>query len=427
MPGQSNASPLSSWKMSSKAQRILSFEEARRCVEGHCAKILTETTRDICLIDLLSSVGRVLAEPVLADRDFPPFRRAARDGYAVQAADLRKIPVRLQVVGEVKAGSESTIVVGPGQAASIMTGAAAPPGSDGVVMIEYTTLRGSQVEVRKSIFAGDNFVAAGSEARRNDRLLAPGTKIDHAAIALIASVGMGSVNVFRKPRVAILATGDEIVDIASDPGPVQIRNSNTYSLAAQVSSAGAEPVLLPIAPDDAKRLRELIEVGFESDLLLLSGGVSMGKYDLVEQVLYEMQAELFFTGAQIQPGRPVVFGRVSRALDYKYFFGLPGNPVSTMVTFDLFAKPMIEALMGMSERKLVFLAARLKSEITTRLGLKRFLPGIISGEFERAEVELAPWRGSGDIAAVARANCYIVVPPDRERIAAGEWISVMAR
>jgi molybdopterin molybdotransferase len=243
----------------------------------------------------------------------------------------------------------------------------------------------------------------------------------------MASVGMGSVKVFRKPRVAILATGDEIVDVASTPGPVQIRNSNTYSLAAQVADAGGEAVLLPVAPDEAVRLRELIEQGFQSDLLLLSGGVSMGKHDLVEQVLSEMGAEFFFTGAQIQPGRPVVFGRVSRGSGLKYFFGLPGNPVSTMVTFDLFAKPMIEALMGMFARKLVFLAARLKSEIKTKPGLKRFLPGILSGEFERAEVALAGWQGSGDIAAVARAHCYIVVPPDREKMVAGEWISVMPR
>jgi molybdopterin molybdotransferase len=254
-----------------------------------------------------------------------------------------------------------------------------------------------------------------------------------------ASVGRTHLLVYSKPQIAVLSTGDEVVDIDVPPGPNQIRNSNSYSLAAQIKAAGGEPVLLPIAPDEPTRLRELISDGFESDLLLLAGGVSMGKYDLVEQVLADFQAEFFFTGAQIQPGRPIVFGRVPRGAgaparekhsqsdNYKYFFGLPGNPVSTMVTFDLFVRPVIDALSGLSPQKLIFLSAKLKSEIKTKTGLKRFLPAILSGEFEDAEVELARWQGSGDIAATARANCYIVIPPDRERIAAGEWVPVLMR
>jgi molybdopterin molybdotransferase len=157
--------------------------------------------------------------------------------------------------------------------------------------------------------------------------------------------------------------------------------------------------------------------------LLLAGGVSMGKYDLVEKVLSDLGAELFFTGAQIQPGRPVVFGRVRK----KYFLGLPGNPVSTMVTFDLFARPVIEALLGARPQKLVFLHARLSTEVKTKTGLKRFLPAVLSGEFEDAKVELVGWHGSGDIASSARANCYLVIPPDRDRIPAGEWMPVLLR
>jgi len=214
-----------------------------------------------------------------------------------------------------------------------------------------------------------------------------------------------------------------VVGISDTPGPNQIRNSNSYSLAAQVRMAGGESRLLGVARDDATHLRRLIQAGLGDDLLLLAGGVSMGKYDLVEQVLAELRAEFLFTGAQIQPGRPVVFGRAQG----KYFFGLPGNPVSTMVTFELFARPMLEALAGMTPRQLRFLHARLKSEIKTRTGLKRFLPGLLSGEFEHADVELIPWQGSGDIASTARANCYVVVPGDRERIAAGEWVAVMVR
>ena len=251
---------------------------------------------------------------------------------------------------------------------------------------------------------------------------------------------------FRKPRVAVLSTGDEVVEIDATPGPAQIRNSNSYSLAAQIQNAGGEAVRLAIAPDERGRLRALIEEGLGCDLLLLTGGVSMGKYDLVEQVLGELKAEFYFTGAEIQPGRPVVFGscgagalaRVDSGVaagtrtrapapHKKYFFGLPGNPVSTMVTFELFARPMIEALAGMTPQPLIFLRARLKSEIRTKTGLKRFLPAVLSGEFENAEVELARWQGSGDIAALARANCYVVIPPDRERIEAGEWVSLLMR
>ncbi len=180
-------------------------------------------------------------------------------------------------------------------------------------------------------------------------------------------------------------------------------------------------------PTNCKALRRLIEEGLKSDLLLMTGGVSMGRYDLVEQALSEMHAEFFFTGAKIQPGRPVVFGKCGALAREAstYFFGLPGNPVSTMVTFELFARPMLEALAGQSPRKLIFLHARLKTEIRVKTGLTRFLPAILSGEFENSEVELVAWQGSGDIAATARANCYVVIPPDRERIAAGEWVAVM--
>lgn len=407
------------------------------------------------LVELLDSMGQVLAEPVLADRDSPPFPRATRDGYAVRAADLARLPATLHVTGEIKAGAAADAIgkIESGQAAAIMTGAPAPPGSDAIVMVEYTSRSGDQVEITKGISAGDNIVPVGSEAKRGERLLSPGMRLDHAAIAVAASVGKSRLLVYAKPRVAVLATGDEIVDIDVPLAANQIRNSNTYSLAAQIQAAGGEPLLLPIAPDEPERLRELIADSLEADLLLLSGGVSMGKYDLVERVLNDFHAEFFFTGAQIQPGRPVVFGRVpcsaraparegdrhgfsragesakgSGALapeECKYFFGLPGNPVSTMVTFELFARPIVEALAGMTPRKLVFLYAKLKSEIKTKPGLKRFLPAVLSGEFEQTEVELVPWQGSGDIAATAKANCYIVIPPDRERIAAGEWVPIL--
>ena len=405
---------------------VFSFEQALHTVEEHASHL---RPRGKELLELLDSAGRVLAEPVTADRNFPPFPRATRDGYAVRAADLAQLPATLHVVGEIKAGSaDATIKLESGQAAAIMTGAPAPPGADAIVMVEYTSRKDDRVEITRGIAAGENIVPTASEAKRGDRLLSPGMRLNHAAIAVAASVGRSRLLVYAKPSVAVLSTGDEVVDVDVPPAPHQIRNSNTYSLAAQILSAGGEPVLLPIAPDEPRRLRELIQDGLEADLLLLTGGVSMGKYDLVEQVLAELNAEFFFTGAQIQPGRPVVFGRVvpaSSPAETKYFFGLPGNPVSTMVTFDLFAQPVLDALAGMTPRKLVFLRAKLKSEIKTKQGLKRFLPALLSGECEQSEVALIPWQGSGDIAATALANCYIVIPPDRDRIAAGEWVPVL--
>lgn len=400
---------------------LLTFEAARHLVEEHASRIHPSGKE---LVNLSSTLHRVLAEPVFADRDFPPFPRAARDGYAVQAADLANLPAVLDVIAEIKAGDNPEgILIAPGQAASIMTGAPAPGGADAVVMVEYTSTRGSQVEIHQSIAAGDNIVARSSEAKKGSQLLAPGLRMDAATIAVAASAGRSRLLVYGKPKVAILATGNELVDIDVPPGPAQIRNSNSYSLAAQIQFAGAEPVILPIAPDEPARLRELIAEGLEADLLLLSGGVSAGKYDLVEQVLSEFNAEFFFTGVKIQPGKPAVFGRAKQ----KYFFGLPGNPVSTMITFELFARPILDALCGLIPRKLIFLQARLKSDVHAKTGLTRFLPARLSGEFDHAEVELIPWGGSGDLAATALANCYLVIPPDRDRIPAGEFVPVLLR
>jgi len=407
---------------------VLSFEDARRVIEEQAA--LVQASGSEC-VDLLAADGRVLFEPVVADRHLPPFPRSTRDGYAVCSADLSQVPATLEVIGEIRAGEKLDKIplnIARGQAASIMTGAPVAAAADAVVMVEYSSLHGRQVEINRSVVTGENIVACGAEARAGSRLLDRGVRLNAAALALATSVGKSTLQVYKRPRVAVLTTGDEIVDVDATPGPTQIRNSNSYSLATQVRRAGGEAVLLPVAPDELIELRRLIEEGLKLDLLLMTGGVSMGRYDLVEQVLSEMHAEFFFTGAKIQPGRPVVFGRAAGSGGERpetYFFGLPGNPVSTMVTFELFARPMLEALGGQAPHQLTFLHARLKSEIRMKTGLKRFLPAFVSGEFDKAEVELVAWQGSGDIAATARANCYIVIPADRECILAGEWVAVM--
>ena len=310
-----------------------------------------------------------------------------------------------------------------------MTGAAVPPGADAVVMVEYTKHIGERVEVLRAASVGENIVAQGSEARAGDELLPPGKRLDFAPIAVAAAVGKTILDVYRKPRVSILSTGDELVDLAAVPALHQIRNSNSYSLAAQVTLAGGEAVQLPVAADEKPALTALIQQGLSSDLLLLSGGVSMGQFDLVEQVLADLGARFVFTGAEIQPGKPVVFGEVPCGKDKSAtpFFGLPGNPVSTMVTFDLFVRPVVQALAGAIPVRLPTAKARLAREIKTKTGLTRFLPATLRGDLYEPEVEFVPWQGSGDIAAVARANCYVIVPPDRDRIGAGEMVSILLR
>ena len=288
---------------------LLSFSDARLLVEQQAAK-LSPTAAE--LTSLLDAVGLALAEDLRADRDFPPFPRATRDGYAVRAVDVQTVPAELSCIGTIRAGAaveEPALALQPGEAVEIMTGAPVPQGADAVVMVEYTKSAGSRVTVQRSVEPGENVVPAGAEARRGDVMVAKGTRVRHAAVAVAAAVGRPEVAVYRRPQVAVLATGDELVDINLPPGPNEIRNSNSYSLAAQVNEAGGDATILPVARDERDDLAVLLAKGLTYDLLLLTGGVSMGKYDLVEEVLASLGAEFFFTGVAIQPGKPVVFGQ----------------------------------------------------------------------------------------------------------------------
>jgi len=405
--------------------KLLSFAEARLTAEKYAGSL---AATDPELTNLLDAVGLVLAEDLPADRDFPPFPRATRDGYAVRAADVQAVPVQLSNVGSLKAGAsmeESAVSVGAGECVEIMTGAPVPAGADAVVMVEYAQASGHKVTVTRAVKPGENVVAAGAEARQGIVMVPRGTRVHHAAVAIAAAVGRPEIAVHRRPRIAILATGDELVDINLPPGPNEIRNSNSYSLAAQVNNAGGEAMLLPVARDEANELALLLGRGLNADLLLLTGGVSMGKYDLVEEVLASLGAEFFFTGVAIQPGKPVVFGQVKLGGKTTPFFGLPGNPVSTMVTFQLFVRPVLDALGGSAPAPLPFAQAKLKEPFATKTGLTRFLPARLSGTHEDPEVEVVRWQGSGDLMAASRANCYIVVPPDREKFEKREAISIL--
>src|SRR5215467_3690996 len=287
----------------------LSFEDARHLVEEHAAKIRPRATEEV---ELLEGVNRVLAEPICADRDFPPFPRAARDGYAIRAAELAQVPAQFDVTAEIRAGAdlESIPALAPGQTVAIMTGAAAPPSVDAVVMLEYTRRRGNRVEVLRGIQAGENIVARGSEARRGDLLVAPGSLLDEATIAVAASVGKARVRVYQKPTIAVLATADEIVDIEAQPGPTQIRNSNTYSLAAQILAAGAEPVRLPVAADQVIELRKLI--GAE----VRPGGTGFSR--AWSRVLFYWRADSARKADRVWAGGRKVFLRASRQSSFNH-------------------------------------------------------------------------------------------------------------
>jgi len=402
---------------------LLPFAEARRATEQFAAELKPTEPE---LTSLLDALGLALAEDLRADRDFPPFPRSTRDGYAVRAADVQAVPVDLHCVGAIKAGGDTAeLKVGAGEAVEIMTGAAVPPGADAVVMVEYTETRVGRVTIRRAVKAGENVVQAGAEANSGQVMVSKGTRVQHPVVAVAAAVGRPEVAVHRRPQVAVLATGDELVDINLPPGPNEIRNSNSYSLAAQVYEAGGEATILPVARDEAADLALLLHKGLEADLLLLTGGVSMGKYDIVEEVLASLGAKFLFTGVAIQPGKPVVFGQVDMEGKTTPFFGLPGNPVSTMVTFQLFVRPVLDALGGAKPEPLPFVQAELKETFTTRMGLTRFLPGKLGGIHQKPEVEWVRWQGSGDLMSIVKSNCYIVVPPDRERLQAGEAVTVL--
>jgi molybdopterin molybdotransferase len=413
--------------MSKAAVSVVGFDEALEMVLGHTAGLPVPATEKLAL---LACGDRVLAGPVRADRDQPPFDRSTRDGFAVRASEFGANALR--IVGQVRAGEQwQGAALEKGAAIEIMTGAPVPEGADAVVMVEHVERVDGAIRRTgdRTIRSGENIVPRGSEARQDEAVLQTGVQIEGAEIALAAACGYPALSVFRKPRVAIVATGDELVEIDAKPGPQQIRNSNSYGLAALVAHAGGEAMPLPIAPDRRPELEELILAARSCDLMLLSGGVSMGEYDLVEEVLQTLGAEFFFTGVRMQPGKPVVFGRLpaTDGLPAQYFFGLPGNPVSTQVTFHCFVEPLMQAMGGAAVHGPRFAQATLAQDATGKPGLTQVLPARLTADRLRPEVRLVSWQGSGDLAANARANCYAVLPPEKERFAAGDVITVLLR
>jgi molybdopterin molybdotransferase len=392
-------------------------------------KIIKEQTRvlppeRVALADVL---GRVLAEEVLADSDLPPFDRAQMDGYAVRCGDTRGAPVTLRVVGESAAGRGWHERMQAGEAVRIMTGAPVPAGADSVQKVEVTRetpdADATRVLIEEATVPGQHIVYRGNEVRSGETVLRAGERINAARMAVLASFGHAKVMVGARPRVAVLATGTELVAVEEKLGADQIRDSNSYSLGAYAERAGAQVSRLPLAGDDAQALqREIAEAASRSDVLVLSGGVSMGVYDFTKTALSSLGAEIFFERVALRPGKPTVFARLGRTL----VFGLPGNPVSVSVTFNLFARTALLAMQGITASALGEEWAVLARAVKGARERASYLPASLRTD-ERGRLLAGPlkWGGSSDFVAFAQATALIIVPQGVSTLDAEEVVRVV--
>jgi molybdopterin molybdotransferase len=391
---------------------MLSVEDALEIVLSHTPRLPSE---DVLLADAL---GRILAEDVRADADMPPFDRSAMDGYAVRAADVAGAPVVLEVAGQIRAGQYPDLALPPRQAVQVMTGAPVPAGATAVQPVEKTRPLdgGARVEILEAVETGAHIARRGSEVAAGDVVLAAGRAIDPAAVAVLAAVGKARVKVGGRPSVAVLVTGDELVDVWDAPARGRIRNSNGYAVAAQVAGAGGNVRTLGIVPDQADLIADAVRKGFASDVLVISGGVSAGAFDLVEEVLARFDVGLLFTKVAIKPGAPLVFGRRGD----KLVFGLPGNPVSAQVTFDVFVRAALLRMQGGRVVSRPQVDVELLDAMSNRSGRRNYLPARVRVQEGRLVAARVPTAGSADVVAHAAANGLVILEASRRRAAAGE-------
>ncbi len=397
---------------------MITVEQASKILEAAAQPLGLEP------VGLRQAAGRVLGSEIAADRDQPPTDRSAMDGFAVRACDLPEPDRTLKVIGEMRAGKAvGELALGPGQAVRIMTGAIVPPGADTVVMVEKTEEDGAggTVRIREKPVAGQHIRIRGEEAGAGERLLSPGCRIRAAELATLASVGLIEVPVFKRPAVAVLTTGDEVVEPDDAPADHQVRNSNAVTLMAQLLELGIEGRYLGIAPDRPDRLRELLLDGAGDDLLLLTGGVSMGKYDLVADALQGIDMELLFHKVRIKPGKPILAGRAGRCI----VLGLPGNPVSAFTGFAVFAAPLLRRIGGLARWKNREIAARVLEPLPARPG--RTMYHLVNAGFREGNCTVRPIRsrGSGDTSSLARANAFAVTPGEEEETPAGAVVPAL--
>lgn len=371
-------------------------------------------------------LNRVLAEDIVADSDLPPFDRAQMDGYAVRAQDTADAPVRLRIAGESAAGRGWHQELKEGEAVRIMTGAPVPAGADSVQQVELThELKDhTVVELLESVEAGKSIVPRGAEIQAGETVLQSGVTINAAMMAVLAAFGYAQVNVAQRPRVAILATGSELVAVDEKPGQDQIRDSNNYSIAAYAQLAGAVIERLPLARDETSVLRKQIAKAAEKfDVIVTSGGVSMGVYDVTKAALHELNAEIFFERVALRPGKPTVFARLPNGC---VVFGLPGNPVSVSVTFNLFARTALLAMQGVTEPTLKQETAVLARSVKGNVEREGYLPAQLTTNDDGQLIAFPlKWGGSSDFVAFALTTALVIVPAGTRTIEANSLVRVL--
>lgn len=395
------------------------------------ARILEQTpARVVRQVPLSLALGCVLAEDVVSQTDSPPYDKALMDGYAVRAADFSSGIAELEVLEQVVAGSTPSCPVVPGTATNIMTGAPLPAGADAVVMVERSERLGSNgrrelVRLQDPrLVAGQNILRRGASMHSGERVLAAGTRLRPSEIGLLAEIGVTDPLVYPRPRVAILSTGNELVPANQTPGAGQIRNSNGPMLAAFVQQRGGLPVELGIARDDHQELTRLMQQGLKADLLVLSGGVSAGVLDLVPQVLGQLGVQQVFHQVHLKPGKPVWFGVLPGAPQTKLVFALPGNPVSSLVCFELFVAPALARLMGRTRGELTRCSRPLAAPHRQTTGRPTYHPARLRQTERGEQVEILAWQGSADLRCLAEANCLAYFPADQAEFHAGQLVEV---
>lgn len=375
-------------------------------------------------VELLDSLGLVLAEDVISDVGIPPFDNSAMDGFAVVAKDTegakKERPTRLMMADTVTAGGTNKVMVVTGTAARIMTGATVPLFADSVIQKEDTEVDGELVCIFREVKPGENIRRAGEDIARGERVFESGTDIGPAEIGLLASLGRGRVKVFRRPTVAIMSTGSELVELGEPLEPGKIRNSNTYSLYAQVLACGAHPVSLGIACDDKETIREVLTKGADSDVIVTTGGVSVGDYDLVKDVMADLGAELRFWRVAQKPGKPLAFWNFEGRL----IFGLPGNPVATMVCFEEYVRPALRKMMGKSRLFRPEVEATLEEEIKKKTGRLHYVRVRVEKRDGEYRASSTGPQGSGILKSMSLANGLAIIPRDVSLVKAGEKVKV---
>ena len=397
---------------------MINADKALKLILQECIALSSEKVK------FRNALGRTLAEDIVATENIPQFENSSMDGFAILSFDVReasrKNPVALKLVGESSAGNIYGDRLKAGETIRVMTGGKIPEGADCVVPIEVASTDEKIVRFVAPAKPGAYIRRAGEDIKLNEVALGKGELVGPAQIGVLASLGCTRVEVTKKPAVRILPTGDELVEVSKTLSDGQIRNSSSHALVGFVKQAGGKSKVVPIVPDKKKRIRKAIEAALGCDILLITGGVSVGKYDLVKEILEELQVEIKFWRVNIKPGKPLVFGKHNDTL----VFGLPGNPASTSVTFLQFVRPAFEKMLGRNPRQPLLLSAILDEPIVKKDDKRHFVRGIVTSVKETMHVRTTGTQSSGVMSSMAKANCFIILPEKSSLLKKGDKVQV---